>query len=218
MNDRERNRYNMLVKVQQFGVENSFDTPNGSIGAESLVEIASGIEGLRTHSAVQTSNAATQTSNRKSALRDAIRNKLKTISRTAKAIAIDKTEFNQVFRSPTNNNDQMLISTARSFAVEAAKIKADFIRYGLSDDFIDELNDDISQFEQTLSDSAATKIESTSAVAAIDENMRKSMNAFYRLDAFYKNIYRNNPVKLAAWTLASHVERIAKKKKETEKT
>jgi hypothetical protein len=217
MNDRERNRYNMLVKVRQFGAENSTDTPNGSIGAESLVEIGAGIEGLRAHSAVQTSNATTQTSNRKSAIRDAIRTKLKTISRTAKAIAIDKTELNQVFRSPANNNDQMLISTARSFAVEAGNIKADFIKYGLSDDFINELNEDITLFEQILNDSASTKIEATSAVAAIDENMRTSMNAFHRLDAFYKNIYQNNPVKLAAWTLASHIERIAKKKKEPPK-
>jgi hypothetical protein len=217
MNDRERNRYNMLVKAQQFGVENSADMPNGSIGAESLVEIASGIEGLRTNSAMQTSNAATQTSNRKSAIRDAIRNKLKTISRTAKAIAIDKTEFNQVFRSPASNNDQTLISTARSFVAEATKIKADFIKYGLPEDFIADLQDDVTLFEQTLSESAATKIESASAVAAIDENMRKSMNAFHRLDAFYKNIYQNNPIKLAAWTLASHVERIAKKKNEPPK-
>ena len=140
-------------------------------------------------------------------LRDELREDLIAISRTARAIAVEKPAFADKFRVPRNDNDQLLLSTARAFATDATPFVSEFVRRELPADFLDELNVTIKLFEKAVIDKNIGTENRVSARAAIDEAIVEGMNAVRQLDAIVKNKFINDPAKLAAWESAKHTER-----------
>lgn len=147
MDTRERNRYDMLIRIKQFGQENAADFPPASAGRKNFATIGTVIDNLREHAAAQTSSAGQNTTARKAALRDSIRLKMKAIARTARALAIDNPNLSRLFRIPDGDNDQKLIAAAREFAGESANFKTDLVGFGLQTDFIESLTRAITEFE-----------------------------------------------------------------------
>lgn len=207
MDNRERNRYEMLIGVESYGTENTTDFAAIPAAVENFDVVRQVIAGLRDYAATQTSGAIGRTTERKAVLRDAVRDKMKGIARTARAAAIDNAGFNRLFRIPDGNNDQLLIAAAREFVSEATNFKAELLRFALPADFIEDLEEDITAFENILNEKAQASGERVSATASIDDEIERGMNAARRLDAIVRNIYRDNPAKLAAWTTARHVRR-----------
>lgn len=207
MDTRERNRYEMLIRVAQFGTENAADFPAGSAGTVNFATVVEVIGKLREHHAAQTSGAGGNVTSRKTVLRDAIHRKMKRISRTARALAIDNDNVSRLFRIPEGNNDTEILAAAREFAAKAADHKADFMSFGMPADFIEDLSDAVADFEQLLNEKASATGEKVSATAAIDDEIERGMNAARRLDAIVQNVYHDDAVKLAAWTSARHVQK-----------
>jgi hypothetical protein len=50
------------------------------------------------------------------------------------------------------------------------------------------------------------------ATAGIDAEIERGMDAATILDVMMQNVYRDNPVKLAAWTQARHIKRSPQRK------
>ena len=207
MDTRERNRYEMLIRVNGFGREHAADFPANSAGAVNFARVAEAIDNLREHAAAQISGAARSATTRKSAMRDAIRRKMKNISRTARALAIDNAGFGSFFKIPDGDNDADLIAAARRFAAEAAKSKTDFTDFGMNAGFIEDLMADIAHFENLLGEKAQATGDLVSATAAIDDQIERGMNAARRLDAIVRNVYDDDPATLAAWTSVRHVQK-----------
>ena len=210
METTERNKYDMLIRVDGFGKENISDFPTNSAGNINFLKIADVIGKLREHAAAQTSNLLGNTTARKSGLREDIREQMKKIARTARALAIDNDGLHKLFRVPDGSNDAQLIAAAREFADEAERFKTDFIGYNLPADFIEDLEADITGFENLLSEKARATGEKVSATASIDDELELGMNAARRLDAIVRNVYADNAGKLAAWTTARHIQKSPK--------
>jgi hypothetical protein len=152
MNDIERRRYNMLIRVRDFGLENAADFPNGSVGATNFTAVGEAITELNQYMATQTSGVSkSQTSNKASA-RSELRQMLKTINVTAQSIAVDNPSIIETFRMPRGDNDQQLLAKARSFATEAALVKTEFVEFGLAGSFINDLETDIANFAQAITE------------------------------------------------------------------
>lgn len=209
----ERRRYDMLVRVRDFGAANAADFPVGSIGATNFAEVAAVIAELEQSGEEQHSgmSAGKQGAKLKSIARAEIREELRAINLTAHAIALDDPALDDKFRMPRGGNDQILLAAARSFAKDAAPIQSRFVEYGLPAGFLADLNADINAFEQAVGDKNAAIDEHVGATAAIDAQVERGMVAVRRLKAIVLNKYRDNPAKLAAWTSASHVENSPKK-------
>lgn len=216
MNYHERNRYNMFIKVKQFGADNAADFPAGSVGKIQFTDISNVITKLDELSTKQAEGfgEARLSYVGKDTARENLRETVAYISRTAKALEYEFAGISEQFRLPRGSSDQKLVATAKSFITAAHSHKADFIRYGLPADFIDELNDDIAAFEATLNAPSSARGTHVEATAEIGETIRKGMNAVRILDAVIKNIYRSNVGKLAAWTTASNIEAASVRKKE----
>lgn len=197
----------MLIRIKQFGEENAADFPPASAGGENFAVVGAVIENLREHAAAQTSGAVQNTTVRKAALRDSVREKMKAIARTARALAIDNPNLSRLFRIPDGDNDQKLIATAREFARESEDFKTDLISFGLRSDFIEAIAANITEFEQALTDKAQATGDKVSATASIDDELELGMNAARRLDAIVRNVYQDRAGKLAAWSSARHIAR-----------
>jgi hypothetical protein len=213
MNDLERRRYNMFVRVRDFGAENASDFPSGTIGNDNFTIINTTLNELDEHSAVQTSGLTKHSTTGKAAARSELRAALRSINITAQSIAVDNPGIIEMFRMPRGDNNQQLLATARSFMKDAEPLKNQFVAYGLADAFLNNLETDIQDFEQAITNQGISKDHRVGATASIDSGVEKGLNAVKRLKAAVINKYADNPAKLAAWTSASHIEKPTKKKK-----
>ena len=103
--------------------------------------------------------------------------------------------------------EQAWLAAARSFATDAEPLKAEFVRRGLADTFLDDLNAAVAEVEQSIQNKAQTSGTRVAARAGIDDAIERGMNVVRELDAVVRNTFRNDPAALAAWPSAGHVER-----------
>lgn len=208
MNADERRRYDMLARVRDFGAENASDFPPGSVGADNFATVGAVVGELDASGAAQASGMSSgrQGTAMKSNAREDVREELRAINRTARALALDDPGLSEKFLMPRGDNDQKLIAAARAFITDAEPLKNEFVKYGLNADFLSQLQADIASFEQAVGDKNAATVEQVGATAAIDAQIERGMIAVRRLKAIVTNKYVNNSAKLAAWLSASHVE------------
>lgn len=213
MDARALNTLDMFINVNQFGQDNTSDFSPYADAVAGFAAITEVIRNLRESAATQTSGAVGRTTTQKAVLRDAIRRQMKDISRTARALGTNNVGLQRLFRIPNGDNDANLIATAREFATEAANFKADFLRLAMPADFIEVLTADIEAFEQALNNKATAKVTGITATASIDDELKRGMDKVRIIDAIARNVYGNNPAKLAAWTSARHIARITTQSK-----
>ncbi|HYH85130.1 MAG TPA: hypothetical protein VEX60_06580, partial [Pyrinomonadaceae bacterium] len=139
--------------------------------------------------------------------REALRESLQAVTRTARAMALDTPGLENKFRLPRSGSDQALLNTARAFVADATPLKPDFIRHELAASFIEDLQADIADLERAIGGQNTGRDAHVTATASIDSTVERGMVAVTRLDAIVRNKFRDNPATLAAWESARHVER-----------
>jgi hypothetical protein len=148
-----------------------------------------------------------QSTDSKAAARDELMRTLEAMSRTARPMDATNPGVAEKFRVPHNQSDQEVLATARSFATAALPLKAEFVKRGFSEGFLDDLDSEIAAF----ADANTRKIESreshVEATAAIDKHVALGMDALRELDPIMRNTFADDHAKLAAWMSASRVER-----------
>lgn len=220
MDDRERRRKEMFVRVKVFMTDNSANFPAGSIGATKTTELSEVIDLLDELSGDQMSGfgEARFSFAGKNTARENLREDLSDIARTARSMNYQFPNIAEKFRMPRGNNDVQLLAAARAFLTEATPHKDDFIAYGMPADFLTDLQTDIEAFEAALGTTGSATDSHVEATAEIDEAIRRGMIVVRILNGVVKNVFRNDAGKLAAWTSASHIEKPPKRETEAEPT
>jgi hypothetical protein len=108
---------------------------------------------------------------------------------------------------PRNQSDQSMLATARAWGTDLPAVEATFIDFGMPATFVADLDAAADDFEASIAPAADAVDDRVEATAEIDASDHTGMVALRICDAIIKNIYANNPGKLAAWLSASHVER-----------
>lgn len=218
MEDRQRFKAEMFVRVDELGVAEAASFPATSLGGQLFADLKALIAELNDYAARQSSGrtSAEQGASTKSEAREALKDDLEAISRTARAMSEEVGGLEDKFRLPRgNSSDQALIAAARAFAADALPLRATFIAYEMPADFLDDLNDDIKAFEAAVNAQATGRREHVTATAAIDDIIERGMQIARRLDAIVRNKFSDQPAKLAAWLSARHIQRVAHHKKTT---
>jgi hypothetical protein len=203
----------MLVRVDDFGDLRAASFPAGTRGNELFAAVKQVVSELEKHARDQTAgrSAGAEGTASRAAAREALYEDLLEISRTARAMAFDTPGVDERFRVPRGNrNDQTLLSTARSFLVEAVPIQDQFLSHEMPLDFIQDLEADIEAFEQSIAEQNRGADTLTAATAAVESAIERGVTAVRRLDVIVRNKFREDPSTLAAWTSASHTERAPK--------
>lgn len=215
MTDEERRRYEMFVRVRQFGTDNATDFPAGSIGAAQFAVINTEIELLDQFTGDQAANRgeSRQEFATKDTARENLREAMAVIVRTARSMAYQFDGIEAKFRMPRNRNDQDLLANARAFYEESAAYDADFQSYGMDKNFRNDLQADITTFEDAMNPTGAAIGEQVAATAEIGAAIRRGMIARRILEGVVKNKYAATVGKLAAWLSASHIEKAPVKPK-----
>ena len=217
MEDTQNRRHQMFVRVKDFGASHSGDFAPGGLGVRLFADLNGIVTQLDNHASAEVSGRGTAregTSTRAEA-REALRDDLEAINRTARAMAEDTPGIDDKFQLPRGNNDQNLLSSARAFAADATPLSAQFIAHEMPADFLADLNTDIANMEAAISLQASGVGDHVSAGAAIDETIDAGNVIVRKLDAVVRNKYANDPATLAEWTSASHTERSPRHKPAT---
>jgi hypothetical protein len=209
MKDATTRRLETFIGVRQFGVTHAQSFPADSRGGEVLADINSTITEMESHASAQDSGkrASKEGTTLLAIARADLHADLEDIRRTARSMAHTIPGLADKFRLPGHARDQELLATARSFAADAAPLKAEFIRRGLPATFIEDLNADIEAFARAIDGREQKTGARIAATAAIDAAIERGMNAVRELDAIVRNLFRDDPATLAEWTSASHTER-----------
>jgi hypothetical protein len=220
MKDTQVRGYEMLQRVGDFGATHAASFPSNTLGGELFVAVNASLSELNDHQTRQASGAgsAKQATASRSEARDELRRDLEAISRTARSMAETIPGLDDKFRLPRGRtSDQILIGTARAFAEDAVPLKAEFIRHEMDAKFLEDLNADITAFEQAVNAQNVNVEKRVTATAAIENAMENGMKAVRRLDAIIRNKFENDPSTLAAWTSTSHIERNPRRTPKTTK-
>lgn len=214
MNDRERRRYEMLVRVNQFGIDNAVDFLPGSVGATQFAAVQSRVDTIESTSATQSAgfSQAGQQFEVKATARENLRDEMSAVARTARSMEYGFDGISDLFRMPRNTTDAGLLAAARAFHDNSVTYATDFESYGLPATFRTSLKTAADAFEASFAATASVTDVHVAATADIAENIRLGVQAVRILDAVVRNKYTTNTGKLAAWTSASHVEKDPKSK------
>lgn len=213
MNDHEKNQHATAARVRDFGALHPTLFPAAQLTGQLMAVMGATANELNTHAATHVASAgeARQGTASKASARGDLRDDLEAINRTAHVMAFDIPGLNDKFRMP-RGGDQDLLTAARAFVIDATPLKADFIRFGLPADFIEDLNADIEAFEQATTSQNQSLEQKTASTAAIDDAISRSMKALKQLDAIMRNVLRDDVEMLTAWITASHVERVPRRR------
>lgn len=215
MNDKQRRRYERVVRSQDYISADPEIFPAGSKGAQAFVRFKAAIEEVENLDASRETGerASKQGTLTRQDARERLRQSVAAISRTAQTIAIDDPSFKGQFNVPRGSlNDQGLLAVARSFATEALPLKAKFIEYDLPADFLDKLGEAITDFERAVNQQNQGATARKSALSAIEDALVRAEQELERCDTALRNKV-TDPAKLAAWDSARRMERAPQKQK-----
>ncbi|HEY0427550.1 MAG TPA: hypothetical protein VGC76_07065 [Pyrinomonadaceae bacterium] len=217
MRDVERRKLDKFERQDAFMVENAAEFPSGSPGSAVAVVNKAIITEMRSHAAGQISGgtSAAQSIGNKDEDLDELMQMLRNMNRAANAFEDEVSGSHLKFRLPRNRSEPNVLATARAYYADSELLKEKFIEYGLAGDFREALLAKLTSVEQSgaLADTG-TELRA-GATGGLLETARRGMDNSRKMDAIIRIKYFNNPHKLAAWTVASHLERSPQRAKDS---
>jgi hypothetical protein len=213
MDTLDTKRYEMFMRAREYGSQYTVFFPAGSYGAELFAQLGQVVEELKAHALAQSKGRSSvrESSASKSAARDELMRRMEAVNHTARVLSYTTPGLEDKFRMPRGVGDQSLLTLARTFAADAEPLKAEFIKRGLSANFIQELKETADEFDEAINQKVQHRGKQVAATAAIDDMIERGVRTVRELDAVVRNTLSGDASALAAWESASHVERPARK-------
>jgi sugar phosphate isomerase/epimerase len=218
MEDRHHRNREMFLRLKAFGASHT-EIPATTVWPQLLTDLNSVVADLDGHVSSEEVGkgaklAGTAT---RGAAREALRDDIEAIVRTARVIGETQPGFDDKFRMPRGDNDQAMLDLARGIAelVADAAVKAEFLKHAMPSDFVEDLSADIAALQDAIGDQYGGRADIKSAGVSIDETDAHGVRIARAMDVVVNNFYRNNAAVLAEWETARHVERAPRKKKTT---
>lgn len=190
------------------------DLPAGSVAATAAADLQTQYDVVISESAEQSGfeGAGKQGTAIRAVARHNIQDYLTTLAKTAKSLARKNPGFDKNYPVVSAMDDTELLNTARAVALKATEDKDAFINRGLTLVFLESIEDFITDFDNSQDTSNAASGQRGASVSDKNTAYENGLDDVDVLNDFIRNFYRNQPAKLAAWKIASHIERSAKNK------
>lgn len=217
MRDVERRKLDKFEREQAFMNDNAADFPAASAGGKAAVTLTGIINEIHTLAGDQIvgEGSARQSVAGKGDALDEMWMMIRNMNRAANAFSDEVPNIEDKFRLPRNRSQENLAATARAFIADATPLQAKFVEYGLADDFLEQLQADIDAFDAKGTSADSGGEQRAAATGGLLDAAKRGMDVSRKLDSIIKIKYQTNPQKLAAWRVASHLEKAPKYKKDT---
>lgn len=227
MKGRELRYYEAGNRIKTFGTENAADYGPQSKALKHYANVSALLEEIRETAANQETALVSR-----AAQVDALGSDLLNIARTARNIEKKLPGFAAAYRMPENTSDRAILTHADSVLqileekqkdtdeVKSAKaaIRARFVEYEMSPDFVAHLRADRESIEETDDSNRIEALDGVKSTALLGILTGKLIEEIAELDTINRNKYSLQPEKLLAWLSASHVERAPRHDKKAQPT
>src|SRR5437773_5742 len=115
MKKTENRKYDMLLRVRDFGATHAADFPVNTVGNKLFAAVGAAASELASHAVVQASGTDHQSVTSKAMIREALLKDLETINHTAKAMAVEIPHLKDKFSMPHGSGDQVVLKAAKIF-------------------------------------------------------------------------------------------------------
>ena len=207
MDDKQHAKRETGIRMRDFAVANplSGNALFTQLNAQ-LVQLMLDVNEIAANEEASDGAAREATATREAA-RDALRDELEAINRTARAIAATRPGFADQFQVPPGDNDGELINAGLAFAQNATPDVAAFVSYGMGANFIDDLRADVAALQAAIAGQTERIADRKAAGVQLDEKFDEMMVLRRHLDALYKNVHQDDAAILSQWTSAKHITR-----------
>jgi hypothetical protein len=195
----------MFTRVRDFGEAHRDLFPESSEGGHAFATVAAAVAKLGTHTRSKLSGAH-DGRQAKVAAREALRDRLDAIARTAHAIAEKTPGFDDAFHLPRKQDDESLLLACPMILDEAEAKQDRFVRHGLPETFVADLKALVDQFEQAVRSVATAKERAKVARKGIVAAQLDGLAAIRQLDVIVVNQLGHDPEALDHWKEARRVE------------
>lgn len=211
MNDAHRRRMDKLDRERVFLTDNAADFPKDSPVDKISVIINGKVSDALTRDGnlVSSLGDRQQAQSNKGNARDLLLEELRDVVAGATAIGNEVVPgITTKFKMPEPRTEQNLIAAADAFHADTATpLEEKLIEVGLPADFRAQIINAKDSFQQARDEADSSAEEHGEAVGALDALFREIMALSRQRAAMVKLKYKNNAGKLAAWEIASHLEK-----------
>ena len=192
----ERRRYDMLIRLRNFGASHAQLFPDTSPAHAAFAVIATEVDLLESLDVAERSASQAARVARKAAARQALADTLVRAGSTARVLARANATVDAQIDLPLPNDDLLLLTLARQFAASAAPSATQFAAHGIP---LAEVDERVAAFEQALHERGMRRNDRIKARAEIAASFQRAMDAVDVLDVTVANVFTADPVALAVW-------------------
>ena len=196
MDYRDRRRYEMLIRLRNFGAAYGQLFPDTSTAHATFEAIGAEIALLETLDTAERSASRAARVTRQAAARGALANSLTRAGSTARVLAIIDPTVTVHVDVPQSADDAQLLMLARDFVAAAAPSATQFAAHGIP---ISEVEGRINALQQALQERGTGRDSRVKARAEIEASFSRAMVAVAVLDVTVANCLAADPVALAVW-------------------
>jgi hypothetical protein len=191
-------RYEMFVRVREFGKAHQDLFTNSSKATQAFAQVAEAAATIEAH-AIAKPVAADTGRTAKAAARAALRKAMVPIAHTARGLnTLTATERDNL-RLPRRKNTVEFVAAARKFAAFGEKARDELIAFGLDPSALEDLREATERFDQAVTTRAKSRQEVATSQGAIATAIKSGLQAARQLDIIVPNLLRRHPDLLAGW-------------------
>lgn len=197
MDRRERSKYEVLARLNEFGREHRALFPDSTVAGEAFAQVAQAVAAIDAHATAKPV-AAQNGRSAKIAARAALRAAMSNIARAARTLAADD-KRRALLRMPARKSDAVLLHAAPTFAEQAEPVQAEFIKLGLSRTFVADLREATDRLAAEVNERRIGRRHVTEAQRGITHALMEGFSAVRQLDVLVPHALKDHPEALAGW-------------------
>ena len=199
MNVINQRRYDMLVRVRDFGTQHGHLLPASSLAPQAFAAVGAAIGQLEAHDLAEMTASVSSRATRKEAARKALVEFLVKMRDTARVVAEGQEGLGAAFELPATSSEHVTLTVARQFAREAARLEAPFVAHGMPATFLEDLGQLIARFEGARRERGISRDERTAARARLGASLNEALAAVRKIDVIIANHLPEAAVARVVW-------------------
>jgi hypothetical protein len=196
MNFRDQRRYEMLVRVRNFGIAHAPLFPASSTAHAAFAVVTTEVAQIETLDLAERQASHSARAERKESARQLLLVSLSRAKYTARDLARSIPELAAQGELTAKPNDRLLLTLARQFLTAAAPYTGQFAGHGIA---IADLDSQTRAFEAAMNERGQQREEQKQARSRIETSMTHALEAAATLDVIVGNQFAGDPVVLETW-------------------
>lgn len=204
MRRKQRYRYEMFVRVRDFGMANRDVFPESSKAGRGFADVTAAVGAIEDH-LTKRDIARVEARLVKASTRAAVANYMKAIVKTARRATMDEPGPSP-FVLPARHTAAALLSAARAFIDESKPREATFVEFGLPADFISTFTGLVEQLQEAVDVRNSGRALRARAQSGIEDALTRGLEIIRNLDVLVANALVGDPVRLGYWRSARRID------------